>query len=70
VEVTEFLGRGNSQRHQEDAIAGYGNGYGRRKRIAVTAGTITGAAADEEFGRALREPGAAVVADRLIGATS
>jgi putative transposase len=41
AEVTEFLGRAKSQRRQEDAVAGYRNGYGQPRRIALTAGTIT-----------------------------
>ena len=42
VEVTEFLGRGKSQRQVEVAPArlGYRNGYGRPRRVALTAGTI------------------------------
>lgn len=41
TEVTEFLGRGKSQRRQEEAVSGYRNGYGKPRRIALTAGTIT-----------------------------
>jgi transposase-like protein len=41
TEVTEFLGRSKSQRCQEDAVAGYRNGYGKPRRVALTAGTIT-----------------------------
>ena len=43
AEVTQFLGRGKSQRQAEVAPArwGYRNGYGKRKRVALTAGTIT-----------------------------
>ena len=43
AEVTEFLGRGKSQRQAEVAPArlGYRNGYGKARRIALTAGTIT-----------------------------
>lgn len=41
AEVTEFLGRGKSQRREDDAVAGYRNGYGKPRRIALTAGTIT-----------------------------
>lgn len=41
VEVTEFLGRGKSQRRQGEAVCGYRNGYGKPRRIALTAGTIT-----------------------------
>jgi transposase-like protein len=41
AEVTEFLGRGKSQRRQENAVSGYRNGYGKPRRIALTAGTIT-----------------------------
>src|SRR5439155_20254744 len=40
AEVTEFLGRAKSQRRQEEAVAGYRNGYGKPRRIALTAGTI------------------------------
>ena len=40
AEVTEFLGRGKSQRRQEEAVSGYRNGYGKPRRIALTAGTI------------------------------
>ncbi len=41
VEVTEFLGRAKSERRQEAAVSGYRNGYGKPRRIALTAGTIT-----------------------------
>jgi len=41
AEVTEFLGRAKSQRRQEEAAAGYRNGYGKPRRLALTAGTIT-----------------------------
>jgi len=41
AEVTEFLGRAKSQRRQEEAMAGYRNGYGKPRRMALTAGTIT-----------------------------
>lgn len=41
AEVTEFLGRAKSQRREEDAVAGYRNGYGKPRRMALTAGTIT-----------------------------
>lgn len=43
AEVTEFLGRGKSQRQAEVAPVrlGYRNGYGKPKRVALTAGTIT-----------------------------
>ena len=43
AEVTEFLGRGKSQRQAEVAPArlGYRNGYGKPRRVALTAGTIT-----------------------------
>jgi len=42
AEVTEFLGRGKSQRRGglEAAHWGYRNGYGKRRRVAMTAGTI------------------------------
>lgn len=38
AEVTEFLGRAKSQRREEDAVAGYRNGYGKPRRMALTAG--------------------------------
>jgi transposase-like protein len=38
VEVTEFLGRG---RHERGARSGYRNGYGKPRRLALTAGTVT-----------------------------
>jgi putative transposase len=41
AEVTEFLGRGKSQRREKEAVAGYRNGYGKPRRMALTAGTIT-----------------------------
>ena len=43
AEVTQFLGRGKSQRQAEVAPArlGYRNGYGKPRRVALTAGTIT-----------------------------
>jgi putative transposase len=43
AEVTEFLGRGKSQRQAQVAPArsGYRNGYGKPRRVALTAGTIT-----------------------------
>ena len=42
AEVTEFLGRGMSQRRAEleEARVGYRNGYGKPRRVAITAGTI------------------------------
>lgn len=42
VEVTEFLGRGKSQRQAglQEAHSGYRNGYGKPRRMALTAGTI------------------------------
>jgi len=40
AEVTEFLGQWKSQRRQEDGAAGYRNGYGKPRRLALTAGTI------------------------------
>jgi transposase-like protein len=40
-EVTEFLGRGKSERRDAvDASEGYRNGYGKPRRLAMTAGTI------------------------------
>ncbi|MBI5776027.1 MAG: IS256 family transposase [Nitrospirae bacterium] len=43
AEVTEFLGRAKSQRRKrlEQAASGYRNGYGKPRRVALTAGTIT-----------------------------
>lgn len=43
AEVTEFLGRGKSQRQAQFAPArmGYRNGYGKPRRVALTAHTIT-----------------------------
>jgi len=43
AEVTEFLGRGKSQRRVgfEPARLGYRNGHGKPRRVALTAGTIT-----------------------------
>jgi transposase-like protein len=43
AEVTQFLGRGKSQRQAEFAPVrtGYRNGYGKPRRVALTAGTIT-----------------------------
>jgi transposase-like protein len=41
AEVSEFLGRAKSERRQEEAVAGYRNGYGKPRRLALTAGTIT-----------------------------
>jgi transposase-like protein len=43
AEVTEFLGRGKSQRRAEleEARLGYRNGYGKPRKVALTAGTIT-----------------------------
>ena len=43
AEVTEFLGRDKSQRQAQVAPArlGYRNGYGKPRRVALTAGTIT-----------------------------
>jgi transposase-like protein len=43
AEVTEFLGRAKSQRQAESAPArlGYRPGYGKPRRVALTAGTIT-----------------------------
>ncbi|MGH9671180.1 MAG: IS256 family transposase [Terriglobales bacterium] len=42
AEVTEFLGRGKSQRRAQcdQPLSGYRNGYGKPKRVALTAGTI------------------------------
>lgn len=43
VEVSEFLGRAKSQRRAEleEPRAGYRNGYGKPRKVALTAGTIT-----------------------------
>ena len=43
AEVTEFLGRAKSQRRSEleEARGGYRNGYGKARKVALTAGTIT-----------------------------
>lgn len=43
VEVTEFLGRGKSQRQAatEPLRPGYRNGYGKPRHLALTSGTIT-----------------------------
>ena len=41
AEVSEFLGRAKSQRRQEESVSGYRNGYGKPRRLALTAGTIT-----------------------------
>ena len=38
AEVTEFLGRG---RHERGAQSGYRNGYGKPRRVGLTAGTVT-----------------------------
>ncbi len=41
-EVTELLGQVKSARHAAvDAPAGYRNGYGKPRRLALTSGTIT-----------------------------
>jgi hypothetical protein len=40
AEVTESLSRAKSQRRQEEAVSGYRNGYGKPRRIALTAGTV------------------------------
>jgi transposase-like protein len=43
AEVSEFLGRGKSQRRAEleEPRTGYRNGYGKPRKVALTAGTIT-----------------------------
>src|SRR5260370_42529574 len=43
AEVREFLGRGKSQRQAQVTLerADYRNGYGKPRRVALTAGTIT-----------------------------
>lgn len=41
-EMTELLGRGKSERRQAvDAASGYRNGYGKRRRLTLSSGTIT-----------------------------
>lgn len=41
-EVTEFLGRGKSERREGiDGACGYRNGYGKRRRLTLSCGTIT-----------------------------
>ena len=41
-EVTELLGREKSERRAAvDALAGYRNGYGKPRRLAMSSGTIT-----------------------------
>src|SRR6186997_884940 len=60
-EVTEFLGRAKSQRRSEDDVAGYRNGYGKPRRIALSSGTVSAPSTDEKSGGSLRESGAAVV---------
>ena len=41
-EVTELLGREKSERRRAvDAVAGYRNGYGKPRRVAMSSGTIT-----------------------------
>ena len=41
-EVTELLGREKSERRRAvDAVAGYRNGYGKPRRLAMSSGTIT-----------------------------
>ena len=39
-EVSEFLGRAKSQRRSEDDVVGYRNGYGKPRRLALSAGTV------------------------------
>jgi transposase-like protein len=40
-ELTEFLGRGRSERRAAvDAIPGYRNGYGKRRRVSLSCGTV------------------------------
>jgi putative transposase len=40
-EVTEFLGRGKSERRAEvDGTSGYRNGYGKPRRLVMSSGTI------------------------------
>jgi putative transposase len=41
-EVTELLGRGKSERRLKvDAPSGYRNGYGKRRRLTLSSGTVT-----------------------------
>jgi putative transposase len=40
-EVSEFLGRGKSERRSENDVVGYRNGYGKPRRLALSAGTVT-----------------------------
>ena len=41
-EVTELLGRGKSERRSKvDAPSGYRNGYGKRRRLTLSSGTVT-----------------------------
>src|SRR4030095_14041539 len=43
AEVTEFLGRAKSQRRAEleELSAGYRNGYGKPRKVALSSGTLT-----------------------------
>ena len=43
AEVSEFLGRAKSQRRAdlEQPRAGYRNGYGKARKLALTSGTLT-----------------------------
>ena len=40
-EVTEFLGRGKSQRRSQEAVVGYRNGYGKPRHVALSSGTVS-----------------------------
>ena len=41
-EVRDFFGRRKSKRRAEvDGVVGYRNGYGKPRRLAMSAGTIT-----------------------------
>src|SRR5208337_2346772 len=41
-EVSEFFGRGKSERKESvDGVLGYRNGYGRTRRLSLQGGTIT-----------------------------
>jgi len=41
-EVTEFLGRGKHERRDSvDGAVGYRNGYGKERRVSLSAGTVT-----------------------------
>jgi hypothetical protein len=61
-EVTELLGRVKSVRGAAvDAVPGYRNGYGKARRLSLTAGTITLRRPRVRGLEERREPGAAAV---------